>query len=399
MKRKLSLILGITLLLMLTFLTSAQDIAPTDVPSSEADIAISFPPPVWVLSDSVDILGTADVINLSNYFIEYREIRFPDPTATEATPDPETLWFPATLPGSRAVRNGVLGTWNTSTIRDGLYEIRLVINLVDGTQEIYRVSPLRVENDPQDSVAGLPPAPILQATPTNLPGGGGVRPTLAATPTNIGTGQPTVRALVDANIRTGDDTGYPRVASLFRNEQATVLGISSFGSGWFYVETVNGRRGFIAPSIVEFTGNIATLTLINPPPPPTPPATATPVTSANLLISGIELRPAAPQCGEAFDIFINITNSGTGASNASGSLTVIDRNNRTGITTASTVGGFPVINPAGNFVVVATLTVDTFFEETHTIVITLDSNGTIPETNEGDNTSSVTYTLAQASCG
>ena len=262
MKRKLSLILGITLLLMLTFLTSAQDIAPTDVPSSEADIAISFPPPVWVLSDSVDILGTADVINLSNYFIEYREIRFPDPTATEATPDPETLWFPATLPGSRAVRNGVLGTWNTSTIRDGLYEIRLVINLVDGTQEIYRVSPLRVENDPQDSVAGLPPAPILQATPTNLPGGGGVRPTLAATPTNIGTGQPTVRALVDANIRTGDDTGYPRVASLFRNEQATVLGISSFGSGWFYVETVNGRRGFIAPSIVEFTGNIATLILI-----------------------------------------------------------------------------------------------------------------------------------------
>lgn len=399
MKRALSLIFGMALLFTLSFLTSAQDIAPTDVPSSDADIAISFPPPVWVLSDSVDIVGTADVINLSNYFIEYREIRFPDPTSTEATPDPETLWFPATLPGNRAVSNGVLGTWNTSTIRDGLYEIRLVINLTDGTQETFRVSPLRVENDPQDSIAGLPPASTLQATPTNLPGGGGVRPTLAATPTNIGTGQPTVRALVDANIRSGDDTSYPRVDSLLRGEQATVVGISSFGSGWFYIETVNGRRGFIAPSVVEFTGNIATLTLINPPPPPTPPATATPVTTANLLVSGIELQPFPPQCGESFDILINVTNSGTGATSTSGSLTVIDRNNRTGITTASTVGAFPIINPDGNFVVVASLTVDTFFEEDHTVVITLDSNGVIAETNEGDNVSSVTYTLGQASCG
>ena len=78
---------------------------------------------------------------------------------------------------------------------------------------------------------------------------------------------------------------------------------------------------------------------------------------------------------------------------------MIDRNNRTGTTTASTVGGFPVINPNGNFVVVANLTVDTFFNETHTIVVTVDNNGIIPETNEGDNTSSVSYVLDQATCG
>src|SRR5690606_39297152 len=118
-----------------------------------------------------------------------------------------------------------------------------------------------------------------------------------------------------------------------------------------------------------------------------------------LLVSGIELEPFPPECGESFDIYINVTNSGTGASSASGSLTVIDRNNRTGVTTASTIGGFPVINPNGNFVVVASLTVDTFFNETHTVVVTIDSNGTIPETNEGDNTSSISYVLGQASCG
>ncbi|MEO1286488.1 MAG: SH3 domain-containing protein [Chloroflexota bacterium] len=393
------LIIGLVLamaLLLLGLLTSAQDITPSEVPSDEADIAISFPPPVWVLADSVDIIGTADVLNLSNYVIEYRQITFEE---TEEDTEELDNWFPATLPGSRAVRNDVLGTWNTTTVRDGLYELRLVINLSDGTQEIFRVSPLRVENDPQDSFAGLAQAVTLQPTPTNLPGGGQPRPTLQPTPTNINTSSPTVRALVDSNVRSGDDTSYPRVDSLLENEQATVLGLSSFGSGWFYIETEGGRRGFIAPSVVEFTGNLSSLTLIEPPPPPTPPATATPITTANLLISGIELRPAVPQCGESFDILVNVTNNGTGPSSVSGSLSVTDRNNRTGVTTASTVGGFPVINPDGNFVVVTTLTVDTFFEETHTVVVTLDTANAIPETNEGDNTTSISYVLGQAGCG
>lgn len=380
--------------LMMVLLTSAQDISPTDVPADDTDMAITFPPPVWVLSDSVQILGTADVLNLSNFVIEYREIRFDEDVSSEE------VWFPATLPGSRAVRNGVLGTWNTTTVRDGLYEIRLTINLVDATQQTFRVSPLRVENDPQDSVAGLPLSSTLQATPTNLPGGGGARPTLAPTPTNIASGSnPIVQALVDANIRSGDNTSYPRVDSLFQDEQAVVIGISSMGSGWFYIESPNGRRGFIAPSTVQFTGNLNSLSLINPPPPPTPPATATPITSANLLVSGISLDPFPPQCADSFDIFINVTNSGTGASSVPGSLTVIDRNNRTGVTTGSTIGAFPVINPNGNFVVVASLTIDTYFDETHTVVVSLDSGGVIPETNEGDNTSSLSYVLGQATCG
>lgn len=395
MKRFIFIGLVALLALLMGIVTNAQDITPSEVPADDADIAITFPPPVWVLSDAVDITGTADLLDMSNYLIEYHEIRF------DAEDDEETeeLWFPATLPGSQAVRNDILGTWNTNTVRDGIYKIRLTIFLSDGTQEMFEVSPLRVENDPQDSVAGLAPAVTLQATPTNLPGGGGERPTLAPTPTNISTSDPVVTGLVDANVRTGDDTTYPRIDSLLAGEQAVVLGISSFGSGWFYIETPNGRRGFIAPSVVEFNGNTASLTAINPPPPPTPPATATPITTANLQVTGIELVPFPPQCGESFDIQINVNNSGTGATSSSGTLTVIDRNNRTGTTTASTVGGFPVLNSGGNFVVVASLTVNTFFDEEHSIVVTVDNNGQIPETNEGDNTSSITYTLDQAACG
>ena len=382
-----ALIIGISLLL--AFVVGAQEIVPQEVPSEDADVAVRYPPPVWVLSGTVEIIGTADLLDMSSYIVEYHEIVFEE-EAVE-------LWFPATLPGSRAVRNGVLGEWNTTTVRDGLYEIRLVVTITTGEQEYFVVSPLRVENDPNDDVAGLPLVPTLAASPTSL-SGGATRPPLQATPTSIGSGEPTVTALTDANVRSGDDVSYPRVDSLLTGETARVLGISSFGSGWFYIETDSGRRGWVAPSVVEFNGDIDDLTRFNPPPPPTPPATATPLTSANLQVTGIELRPAQPRCNQAFDILINVQNTGTGRSAASGTLSVNDRHVRTGAIAGTTTGGFPALDPGASFVVVVTLTVTTYHSEDHDVIIQLDTGGTVPETNEGDNSRSTRYNLRQASC-
>jgi hypothetical protein len=383
-------VLLIIISLMLALVVGAQEIQPQGVPPEEADVAIRFPPPVWVLSGTVEIIGTADLLNMSNYIVEYHEISFEE-EAIE-------LWFPATLPGSRAVRNGILGEWNTTTVRDGLYEIRLVVTIETGEQEYFVVSPLRVENDANDGVAGLPNLePTLATSPTAL-GGGSSRPTLQATPTSIGAGEPTVTALTDANVRSGDDVSYPRVDSLLTGETARVLGISSFGSGWFYIETPRGRRGWIAPSVVEFNGDIDSLTRFNPPPVPTPPFTATPITSANLQVTGLELIPAQPRCNQAFDIHINVQNTGTGRSSASGTLSVIDRHVRTGSIAGSTTGGFPALDPGQSFVVVATLTINTYYGEDHDVIIQLDTGGIIPETNEGDNSRSLRYNLRQASC-
>jgi hypothetical protein len=380
------LLIGISL--MLVWVVGAQEIQPQEVPGDEADVAVRYPPPVWVLTGTVEILGTADLLDMSSYIVEYHEISFEE-EAVE-------LWFPATLPGSRAVRNGVLGAWNTTTVRDGLYEIRLVVTVTSGEQEYFIVSPLRVENDPNDDVGGLPIAPTLAASPTSLDGS--VRPTLQATPTSIGSGDPTVTALTDANVRSGDDVTYPRVDALLAGETARVIGISSFGSGWFYIETPNGRRGWIAPSVVEFNGDIDSLTRINPPPVPTPPATATPLTSANLQVTGIEIRPAQPRCNQAFDILINVQNTGTGRSAASGTLSVNDRHVRTGSIAGSTTGGFPALDPGASFVVVVTLTINTYHSEDHDVIVQLDTLGQVPETNEGDNSRSLRYNLRQGSC-
>lgn len=409
-------LLLLTLLAALgVMLSSAQESDPLPLidPLTPADataaVAITFPPPVYTVRGSITIVGTADTPALENYRVEFRPLELPDETAITSTGEgatEEALWFPATLPRNQAVRDNVLGTWNTTTARDGLYEIRLVLNEVGGSTQIFRVSPLRIENNPSEFALtmlgesasdGTGEQPALAATPTAL--GGFAQPTLQPTPTSLNTGAPAVTATVDANVRQGDSTAYPTVGALLAGEQASVVGISSTGSGWFYVQLSNGRRGFVAPGIVRFNGNTASLSRINPPLPPTPTPTPTPVTRANLVVSGLSLDPSQPDCGEGFDIFINVTNNGSGPTSSSGTLTILDRHVASGSQQGSTFGGFPVLNPGDNFVVSAALTINTFFEEEHDILVILDPDNQIPETNENDNTRSLRYVLDQADCG
>jgi len=387
------------LVLIGVFVSTAQDINPVIPPPEDADIAISFPPPVFVVNGMVDIRGSADVIDMENYFVEYRPLVFENPvTLATPLPDADRPWFPATLPGNQAVRNGMLGTWNTTTARDGLYEIRLIVNVTNRTPTIFRVSPVRVLNNPTDQFLSLPTRIPLQPTPTQF-GNPVVGSTLIPTPTALDSGEPMVTALTDSNVRMGDHINYPRAGSLLTGETARVLGVSSFGSGWYYIEIENGRHGFIAPNLVRFTGDASNLERIQPPPLPTPPATATPLTTANLQVTGLRLDPSRPRCGESYDIFINVQNTGTGRTNSSGLLTVVDRHVRTGSSSGSTIGGFPQIEPGASYVVVATLTIDTYYKEDHDVIITLDPNGQVFETNEGDNFASTRYNLRQGGCG
>jgi hypothetical protein len=405
MRRHYGLMLTVLLALMSFGMVNAQDIEPVIAPPEDADVAISFPPPVFVINGSVEIRGTADALDMINYFVEYRPLIVTDAASlATATPLPneQRPWFPATLPGNQAVRNGVLGVWNTTTARDGLYELRLVVNIEGTAPQVFRVSPIRILNNPTNQFVSLPTRVPLQPTPTQIGSSGGgaqVRPTLAATPTSLNTGEPTVVALTDANIRQGDDVSYPRVGSLLTGESAAVIGVSAFGSGWYYIELNNGRRGFIAPNIVRFSGDSRDLQRIQPPPPPTPPATATPITTANLQVTGLRLDPPQPECGEAFDIYINVQNTGTGRSNSSGTLNVTDRHARTGTTGGSTVGGFPALDAGASFVVVATLTINVYYDESHDVIVSLDPAGQVFETNEGDNSRSTAYTLEQGDCG
>ena len=156
MKRARILTSLVFTMLMMIPLVSGQDsanvIEPQDQDMMNPAAQISFPPPVYVVRDSVDIRGTVTVVTMRNFFVEFRPLVLD----MDMSDDEEALdnqWFPATLPRIEPVEDDVLGTWNTVTLRDGLYEIRLTINTGGEMPEYVRVSPIRVENNPPEFVA------------------------------------------------------------------------------------------------------------------------------------------------------------------------------------------------------------------------------------------------------
>ncbi len=392
--KKRYLVIILALVLTMTALAQAQDTPADDI---NPDANISWPPPVYVLRGDVPIMGTANVGNMTNYFLEYRLLN--DDLSPQ---DDDAPWFPAILPVAQRMLEGELGVWDTELASDGVYELRLTVNTSDGNPVYHVVSPLRIENEPPPfvSVDVAPTTAPAAATPQPAVPTVRSRPTLAATPTAIDT-TPRVTARVNANVRRGDSTLHDVVATLNQGETAAVIGRSSTGSGWYFIELDNGVRGFIAPSTVIAAGDLRDTPFINPPPPPVTPTftpSPTPITTANLVITAITTDPAAPRCNQTFTIFVTIQNVGTGATNTSGSINVVDTHAGTGSVSGSTVGGFPVLQPGQSFTGIIPLTVSTFYNEQHNITITIDSLGQVAETNEGDNVAVHPYVLQQAGC-
>jgi hypothetical protein len=207
---------------------------------------------------------------------------------------------------------------------------------------------------------------------------------------------PRVTALVDANVRTGDSTAYGRIGVLLSGQTADILGISTTGSGWFFIQLPDGRRGWIAPSVVRADGNVSSVERISPPPRPTPAftptplPTATPLTSANLLITGFQLVPATPTCNQAYNVFINITNGGPQPTLAGGTVLVQDRHTATGQWKRR--DGHSRAQSGANYVVVVP-------HHQHLLRRAAHRHGhhrlarQVPETNEADNVFLTVYVL------
>ncbi|MGA8204694.1 MAG: SH3 domain-containing protein, partial [Woeseiaceae bacterium] len=254
----------VLLLAALTMTVQAQGIEPAPDATINPSANISWPPPVYVLRGQFTIRGSANLPNMVSYFVEFR----PLPNDLTAV-DSEAGWTPISLPSASAVQDDVLATWNTTTATDGVYELRLTINLTSGDPATFLVAPVRIENTPPP-FAVTPLAPTVLVTPT-LPTIETIAPTADTTPR--------VTATVDANVRSGDSTVYPVVGALLNGESAPIVGVSSFGTGWYVIRLSNGRQGWISPNVVTLSGDTSNLPSMNPPPPPTPtpiPATATP---------------------------------------------------------------------------------------------------------------------------
>jgi hypothetical protein len=161
------------------------------------------------------------------------------------------------------------------------------------------------------------------------------------------------------------------------------LGVSSIGSGWYYVQLDNGVFGWVPPSAMASSGDFSHV------PPVVPPQSArrgpTPV-SSNLVLNGMALSPSAPVCAGIFNVQVNVVNSGNTPS-AAATVTVQDIHVASGTVTASGTGNVPSLNPNTNFVVVVSLTDTMYYNEAHLVRAIV-----------GNSQVTATYTLGQGSC-
>jgi len=167
-------LMRLRLLLPLVLLLIAAQTAPP--------LAITAPLAGDVLRGEITITGTTDIENFLSAQLDF----------TYAS-NPAGNWFTLQTV-SQPVLSSSLAIWNTASISDGDYILRLRVNLTDGTFQEVTV-PVKVQNDtpistptlePEtatpDSITVQIPTPFLLAaspTPTEVP-----RPTPSALPTN-----------------------------------------------------------------------------------------------------------------------------------------------------------------------------------------------------------------------
>ena len=161
----------LVLLPLLLLLLAAQD---------PPVVAITSPKPGDVLRGQVNIIGTTSVINFLSAQLDF-----------SYTSAPTETWFPIQAL-SQPVFDSSLHTWDTASITDGSYLLRLRVFLGDGTFQEVTV-PVTLQNDTQPTPTPVPtstpeeeiilvPTPFLLAsspTPTELP-----RATPTPLPTN-----------------------------------------------------------------------------------------------------------------------------------------------------------------------------------------------------------------------
>ena len=99
-----------------------------------ADLAITSPEADQIVQGLVIVSGTVTVLGFSSYELSFA---YKD--------DPTRTWF--TLQNSSLpVFDGELGTWDTTTLTDGNYSLRLRVFLLDGSVQETIVTDLRVRN-------------------------------------------------------------------------------------------------------------------------------------------------------------------------------------------------------------------------------------------------------------
>ena len=311
----------------------------------------------------------------------------------------------------------VRNSWTAAGV--GQHTISVSASRADGTQSNPVSIPINVVADPASQTATAnttsdtttsdnTEAQSVQEQPTSaptntLPPPTQVQPTDEPEPTEPPPTEPPanpqIRVATGANIRRGPGTNFePPIGSLAAGATSDILAVSTDGT-WYKIRYYNSD-GWIFGQTVEVVGDASNIPReAGPPTPipftPTPVPTNTPTAVADLSITASSTVPEF-ECGNASEITLTITNSGTGNSE---STRVVVEDVYNGRVIESTEAPVRVLAPNDSTIVTLYLTVSTNVYEGHQSRFRVDPENLVAETNENNNNQERTYVLNAGACG
>jgi len=205
------------------------------------------------------------------------------------------------------------------------------------------------------------------------------------------------------NVRENPGEGAPIMTSIPRDTPLDIIGRMA-DSSWVQVIIPDGRTGWVYAPLLQINITLATVPVVNVrfiplPPTATPiPATPTPITGVNLVAGIVVFDPATPTCAQPFTVGFDVANLGTQATSFGGIVSLVDTRAADGTVQTTAVGSFPILAPGQTYRVNIPLTISTWYNEVHRIILTIDPQDQIPETDANDNGRVVEYVLAKGTC-
>jgi hypothetical protein len=213
-------------------------------------------------------------------------------------------------------------------------------------------------------------------------------PTPQPTETSVPTA-PNPVALNSALCYGGPGRVYGVISSIKAGASLELLGKSALLDWWIIQNPIYNVPCWIPAGDVRVDLAFDTSAIEVATPPPYP---------ATLVGGRTALDAAPPTCAVQFTVYANVTNNGHQATISEGSVVAVNVRKSDGSQLVSGTGTFPALEASETYQVSIPLTVSAYYEEEHEIRLYIDPDREIPEFNESDNTTSISYTLEQGSC-
>jgi hypothetical protein len=180
--RRLILIISYLISILPHPLYAAWGSSPLFQGNTGSNALIEAPVSGQAVQGSVVILGSTEQDGFFSYEVDFSYKK-----------DPTQVWF-LVQESNTPVQDGILAVWDTTTITDGEYSLRLYVTMVDGTHTEVLVEDLRVRNYTLMETSTPTPIP-----PTNLPGKPYISPTPATSLTPTPSSQPPTPTALPTN--------------------------------------------------------------------------------------------------------------------------------------------------------------------------------------------------------